>query len=141
MNVGDDAPALCWRYYRRKENWGTFLQNSWVRPEDVHHYEPYFSVMKLTTRMHANPRMVIRAYCEGTFSGNLPDLLEPGHGPLFAPYIVDNTRFAKDWFVRTTRCDKNVTSAKPVHRCWSVYWCCTWERYPNPDRREFYDGN
>lgn len=106
VNVGDDAPALCWRYYRRRENWVAFLQNSWVRPEDVSHYEPYFPMMKLATRMHANPRKVIRAYAEGKFSGNLLDLLEPGHGPLFAPYIVDNTRFPEDWFARTTGCDK-----------------------------------
>lgn len=111
LNVAGDTPAMCWRYYRRREHWVTFLQNSWVRPEDVHHYEPYFSVMKLATRMHANPRMVIRAYCTGKFAGNLPDLFEPGHGALFAPYIWDNTRFPTDWFARTTSCDKR------CHRC------------------------
>lgn len=106
VNVADEAPARCWDYYQQKENWVTFLQNSWVRPEDVHHYEPHFSAMKLAMRMHANPRKVIRAYCEKEFSGNLPDLLEPGHGSLFAPYIVDNSRFPADWFERTTTCDK-----------------------------------
>ena len=106
VNVPDDAPAFCWRFYRDRRNWGTFLQNSWIRPEDVHHYAPYVSVMKLATRMHANPRMVIQAYGEGRFTGNLPDLLEPGHGPLFAPCIIDNARFPADWFERTTTCDK-----------------------------------
>jgi len=106
VNVTDRPPALCWDYYGQRENWVAFLQNSWVRPEDVHHYEPYFSVMKLATRMHANPRLVIRAYCEKKFAGNLPDLFEPGHGRLFAPYVVDNTRFPGDWFSRTTACDK-----------------------------------
>lgn len=106
VNASEDAPGLCWQYYRQKGNWVAFLQNSWVRPEDVHHYEPYFSVMKLATRMHSNPRMVIRAYCRQKFSGNLPDLLEPGHGRLFAPNIIDNTRFPEDWFQRTTACDK-----------------------------------
>ena len=111
INVRADAPALCWRYYRDRENWGTVLQNSWVRLEDVHHYEPYVSAMKLATRMHANPRMVVRAYCEGKFAGNLLDLFEPGHGPIFAPYIVDNTRFPDDWFESVTNCDKR------CHRC------------------------
>ena len=111
MNVSDDAPALCWRYYRSRDNWPAFLQNSWVRPEDVHHYASDFSVIKLATRMHASPRRVVRAYCEGRYAGNLPDLLEPGHGPLFAPYIVDNQRFPDDWFLRTTECDKR------CHRC------------------------
>lgn len=111
INVAADAPALCWKYYRNRGNWVGVLQNSWVRPEDVHHYEPYFSAMKLATRMHANPRMVVRAYCEGKFVGNLLDLLEPGHGPVFAPYIIDNTRFPHDWFKTVTSCDKR------CHRC------------------------
>ena len=111
LNVTDDSPAMCWRFYQQRENWATFLQNSWVRPEDVHHYEPYVSVIKLATRMHANPRRVVRAYCTGEFAGNLPDLLEPGHGPLFAPYVFDNTRFPDDWFARTTSCDKR------CHQC------------------------
>lgn len=106
VNLTEDAPALCWKYYRKRENWVKFLQNSWVRPEDVHNYEEYFSVMKLATRMHANPGMVVEAYCAGKFRGNLPDLLEPGHGPVFAPNIMDNTRFPPDWFERTTGCDK-----------------------------------
>lgn len=116
LNVSDDAPALCWRYYRSRDNWPAFLQNSWVRPEDVHNYAPYFQVVKLATRMHANPRRVIRAYCERTFAGSLPDLLEPGHGPLFAPYIVDNKRFPDGWFAKTTACDK---------RCHTCGYCAS----------------
>jgi collagenase-like PrtC family protease len=108
--------AQCWRYYQQRSNWVTFLQNSWVRPEDVHHYEPYFSMVKLATRMHANPCAVLRAYCEGRFAGNLPDLLEPGHGPLFAPYIIDNRLFPTDWFATVTSCDKK------CHRCEYCAW-------------------
>ncbi len=120
FNVRDETPALCWRYYQQRENWVAFLQNSWVRPEDIHHYEPYFSVIKLATRMHENPHMVIRAYCEERFMGNLPDLLEPGHGPVFAPYVIDNTRFPKDWFVKTTSCDKRCDRC---NYCSSVLEC------------------
>lgn len=107
----EQGPAMCWRFYENRENWPAFLQNSWIRPEDISRYTPYVSVMKLATRMHASPRRVIDAYCRGTFPGNLPDLLEPGHGPLFAPSIIDNTRFPADWFERTTSCDKK------CHRC------------------------
>jgi collagenase-like PrtC family protease len=103
--------AICWQHYRNAENRVSFLQNSWIRPEDIQRYEPYISEMKLATRMHSNPRMVIRAYCRGRFPGNLADLLEPGHGRLFAPHIIDNRRFPEDWFARTTGCDKR------CHRC------------------------
>ncbi len=96
---------------QKKENWVAFLQNSWIRPEDLHNYDTYFSMAKLATRMHANPRKVIQAYCEQRFQGNLLDLLEPGHSPLFSPYLIDNTKFPEDWFKRTSTCDKK------CHQC------------------------
>jgi signal transduction histidine kinase/collagenase-like PrtC family protease len=104
VNVAADSPALCWSYYRDRRNWVRFLQNTWVRPEDLHHYENRFPVVKLATRMHASPRRVLRAYVSGHYSGGLPDLLEPGHGRLFAPYMIDNRGFPEDWFARTSAC-------------------------------------
>ena len=103
-NAPSETPALCWSYYRDRRNWVRFLQNTWVRPEDLHHYESLFPLVKLATRMHANPRRVVGAYAAGSFAGNLPDLFEPGHGPVFAPYVIDNRRFPLDWFERTTSC-------------------------------------
>ena len=116
VNLSDAAPALCWEFYDDRDNWVAFLQNSWVRPEDVHHYESVFPDLKLATRMHANPRRVVEAYCAGRFDGNLLDLLEPGHGPIFAPYVIDNSRFPADWFERTTGCDK---------RCHDCEYCAS----------------
>jgi collagenase-like PrtC family protease len=111
-NVTSWNPSVCWRYYERQENWVAFLQNSWIRPQDLHNYDPYFSVAKLATRMHANPRRVIRAYVQSSFRGNLMDLLEPGHSPVFPGYIIDNSRFPEDWFARTTDCDKKCTGCE-----------------------------
>ncbi len=102
INVGGWNPSLCWNYYADREHWVSLLQNSWIRPEDIHHYEGYFSVAKLASRMHANPRRVIEAYCRAHYRGNLLDLFEPSHGPLIAPHIIDNSRFPADWFERTT---------------------------------------
>lgn len=98
------APALCWSYLRERRHWVRFLQKTWIRPEDLHHYERQFPIVKLATRMHANPRGVLQAYVSQRYRGNLPDLLEPGHGPLFAPFIIDNARFPEDWFARTSTC-------------------------------------
>lgn len=119
INVRERSPALCWTFYSQRQNWVSFLQNSWVRPEDVYYYEPYFAVMKLATRMHSDPRRVISAYCRRRFTGNLPDLFEPGHSSIFAPYVIDNTRFPKDWFERVTSCDKR------CHKC--NYCACVLE--------------
>ncbi|MBC7321181.1 U32 family peptidase [bacterium] len=111
VNIRDWDPSICWNYYKIRENWVKFLQNSWIRPEDLHNYDKYFSIAKLATRTHSNPRKVIEAYSKQRFKGNLMDLLEPGHSPLFFPYAIDNSRFPNDWFQKTSSCDKK------CHKC------------------------
>ena len=84
----------------------TFLQESWIRPQDVPAYAPYFSEMKLATRMHTSPRRVL----SGKYSGNLLDLTEPSYARRFDRHILDATRFPDDWFEKTTTCAKNCES-------------------------------
>jgi collagenase-like PrtC family protease len=99
-------PHVCWSLFEDRANWPAVLRETWIRPEDLHHYEGLFPVVKLATRMHARPRAVIAAYAERRHRGNLLDLFEPGHGPLFAPFILDNERFPDDWFERTSTCER-----------------------------------
>lgn len=106
-NLKDFNPYVCWRMLKKRENWPMLLQNTWVRPEDLHHYEGIFDTVKLATRMHSHPGMVIGAYVTGRHYGNVLDLFEPGFGRAIAPYIVDNRSFPADWFQRTTACKKN----------------------------------
>jgi collagenase-like PrtC family protease len=106
VNTTGWNPSQCWNYLADRSHWVALLQNTWIRPEDIPLHDGLFSVAKLATRMHANPRRVIRAYCEGRYRGNLLDLLEPSRSPLIAPHIIDNERFPADWFERTTACDK-----------------------------------
>ena len=110
-NVSGFQPLTCKRHLSRPENRHAFLQGSWVRPEDVHHYEGLVSGMKLATRTHAHPGHVISAYTRGKFSGNLLDLCEPGYGEIYSPYVIDNTRMPEDFFERVTACDKQ------CHKC------------------------
>ncbi len=105
-NVTDWNAHTCWRFLQDPANRVSVLQNTWVRPEDLHHYEGLFDTVKLATRMHARPRTVIDAYVNRRFRGNLLDLMEPGFGPAFAPSVIDNTRFPDDWFERTSTCDR-----------------------------------
>ncbi len=105
-NVEDFMPYTCWRCLKKRENWPMILQNNWIRPEDVHHYEGLIDTMKLATRMHARPQMVIDAYVRGSFWGNLADLCEPGFGPALSPYIIDNKALPEDFFEVTSRCRK-----------------------------------
>lgn len=105
-NVHDFEPLTCVRYLSKRENRHAFLQGSWVRPEDIHHYEGLVSGVKLATRTHSRPALVVSAYARGKFSGNLLDLCEPGFGSVFYPYIIDNTCMPKDFFTQVTNCNK-----------------------------------
>ncbi len=102
-------PVLCRRHYQQHGNGASFLKNSsWIRPEDVKHYEGIVPLMKLATRTHENPRGVIHAYSEGRFTGNLFDLTEPGYGRFFKGYVLDNTLFPNDyWDIHAKKCTHN----------------------------------
>ena len=105
QNVSDWNPILCWRTLKDQSRWPHVLQSTWIRPEDLHHFEGLADVVKLATRMHARPRMVLDAYTSGRHRGNLLDLFEPAFSPAFAPHAIDNDRFPDDWFEKTSTCD------------------------------------
>ncbi len=105
-NMTDFSPMVCRRLLADRANWPLILQATWIRPEDVHHYDGLVGVMKLATRMHAAPRLVLDAYTRGRYRGNLLDLTEPGYGPLLAPFVIDNARLPADWFDRTSTCGR-----------------------------------
>lgn len=105
-NIEGFHPHSCWHYLRDAENWVSLLQNTWVRPEDIHNYEGLFDSVKLATRMHQLPALVIDSYVREKYSGNLLDLFEPGFGPAIAPYVFNNSAFPEDFFEKTSKCDK-----------------------------------
>ena len=109
-NAMSTQPSPCWDLMYslpETEAAAIFLQESWIRPQDIAAYEPYFAEAKLATRMHSNPRRVIAAYARGKFSGNMFDLTEPGYTRRFTRHILDATRFPADWFEKTSSCSKN----------------------------------
>ena len=111
QNLKDFMPSVCWGALKKRENWHILLQNTWIRPEDLHNYEDLFDTVKLATRMHSLPGMVIDAYVRRSFFGNTLDLFEPGFSKAIAPYVINNDAFPKDWFTQTSQCDKM------CHRC------------------------
>jgi collagenase-like PrtC family protease len=115
-NIEDWNPLVCWRLLRDRGNWAEVLKATWIRPEDLHNYEGLFPTVKLATRMHSRPRMVVAAYAAGRHHGNLLDLLEPGFGPAFAPHILDNDAFPADWFERTSTCQGRCESCDYCRR-------------------------
>jgi collagenase-like PrtC family protease len=105
-NIPGWTPHVCWNQLRESENWHLLLENSWIRPEDLSRYDNLFPIVKLATRMHAHPRMVLQAYTSRKYRGNLLDLFEPGFSPSLAPYIIDNQRFPQAWFQMTSTCSR-----------------------------------
>lgn len=106
-NLSDWNPHVCWNLYRKPENYVEFLKSTWIRPEDLSLYEGIVDTVKLATRQHAHPRMVIGAYADRHFAGNLLELTEPGFAPAFAPNFIDNTAFPLDWAERTGNCSSD----------------------------------
>ena len=106
QNISEWNPHLCWRYLSQKSNWVSLLQNTWIRPEDIDHYAPFFTVIKLATRTNSNPRGIIGAYARRLYHGNLLNLLEPCHASLLSPYLISNQEFPQNWFERTSQCNK-----------------------------------
>lgn len=112
-NMMSKNPSPCWDLMYSQntvEAAATFLQENWIRPEDMKYYEPYFSEAKLATRMHSHPRRVISAYIRGRFPGNMLDLTEPSFSRRFSQHILDATRLPDNWFEQTTSCSKNCKS-------------------------------
>lgn len=99
--------ALCWNYYQKQEHWVNLLQSTWIRPEDIHHYQSLFDSVKLATRMTSRPLTVVKAYLQENYHGNLLDLLEPNHTPLLQQMYIDNKKFPEDWFQVTSTCNEN----------------------------------
>ena len=102
-------PYMCWQYLKDKANYPAVLQTTWIRPEDIDNYEGLVDTVKLATRAHQLPGMVIGAYARRMYSGNLLDLFEPGFGPAFAPYAIDSSKIPEDFWQKTVSCNKDCT--------------------------------
>lgn len=89
----------------KRENWLSI--SNFIRPEDIPFYEGYFDGIKLATRMNSNPRRIISAYCKGSFSGAVTDLLEPNHSGLFYPQIIENKKIPQNFAETVINCSKN----------------------------------
>ena len=69
---------ICRENYARG-SYEDFLRSTWLRPEDLPRYEPLVDVVKLATRRHPFPGMIVDAYAKYSFDGNLADLMDARH--------------------------------------------------------------
>ncbi|MDD4817586.1 MAG: hypothetical protein PHI85_06420 [Victivallaceae bacterium] len=93
-----DVPSvLCSKMFKERR-FVEFLRASWIRPEDLHRVEPYVAAIKLSTRDVPDPELIIKAYTERKFNGNLFKLIDPGFSNTYSRFSLDNTAFPPDWF-------------------------------------------
>ncbi|MBO5019462.1 MAG: hypothetical protein J6B88_05670 [Clostridia bacterium] len=94
MDNGYSFEGVCRQYLSDEKNLSSLLDNTnYIRPEDIHHYEGIFSVMKLATRVSMYPERIIKAYLEDrSYSGSILDLLEPNHTGLLYPKLLENKK-------------------------------------------------
>jgi collagenase-like PrtC family protease len=102
--------GLCREYFSRSGTEISYIRDlRFIRPEDITYYEPYFDSVKLATRITGNPSLILNAYVNGHFNGNLLDLLEPDYSAMLYPRIIDNRRFPAGFGDHVLTCDKNCT--------------------------------
>lgn len=81
--------GICHEYLKREENYHHLITDTnYVRPEDIEQYTPYVEAVKLATRVNRNPSRILLAYTRARYSGNILELLEPGHN--IYPYVIEN---------------------------------------------------
>ncbi|MCR4574341.1 MAG: hypothetical protein K5787_11305 [Lentisphaeria bacterium] len=106
--------APCFRMLTDESIRHWVLRNTWIRPEDIHHYADLFDTIKLATRESSEPEYTLLAYSEEKWNGNLLDILEPGHANVDGMPLIMNSRFPEDWFEHTTHCG---------HHCDTCNYC------------------
>jgi collagenase-like PrtC family protease len=107
MDNAFDFRGICHDYLRNPEKQLSIVRDTnFVRPEDIHLYEPHFSSIKLATRTNRNPMAVIESYIARKHLGNVTELLEPNHAESFYPFILENSKFPQDFAEKVMSCDK-----------------------------------
>ena len=108
MDNAYEFEGQCHLYLKSQEKRNNWLRiSNFIRPEDVSLYEDYFDGLKIATRMNNNPARVISAYCRGSFSGAVTDLLEPNHSGLFYPEVIENKKIPENFTRTVLNCNKD----------------------------------
>jgi len=81
--------GMCHEFLKKEENLKKLPDyTNFIRPEDISKYDGLAEAVKLATRVHPNPEMVLKSYIKGKYSGDILRLLEPQHS--IYPYVLEN---------------------------------------------------
>jgi len=89
MDNAYNFTGMCRDYLKNEKNHPKLPEiMNFIRPEDIGKYEEWFDSVKLATRIHPNPGLVLESYIKGKYSGDILRLLEPTHS--IYPYVLEN---------------------------------------------------
>ena len=81
--------GICKEYLKDESHYLSLIKDTnFVRPEDIWRYEQYFEAVKLATRVHRTPEIVLNSYIKVKYSGDILRILEPAHS--IYPYVIEN---------------------------------------------------
>ena len=99
--------GMCRQFLSDPEKKKRIIQiSNWIRPEDLSNYEGIVDGVKLATRVSENPEMIVSAYANGRFPGNLLSLTEPDFSAMYRPMVLSNSRMPEDFFKQTSSCNR-----------------------------------
>ena len=103
-----------------------FLKSPFIRPEDIHHYQGIADGIKLCGRTRGVRflKRCIRAFIDGSFDGNLLDLMDTPE-VLARQYHIDNIRLGDQFFTTLTSCTK---TCKPCRICAELFNRASWKK-------------
>lgn len=107
MDNAYDYKGQCWEYLSGRDKHLSIIRDtSFIRPEDLHLFDEYFTAAKLATRVSKNPIQTLKAYFGESYSGNITDILEPSHSAVLYPAVIENKRIPKQFIEHVLTCDK-----------------------------------
>lgn len=81
--------GICHEFLKDENNYPKLVEyTNFVRPEDVSKYDGLFDAVKLATRVHNTPQVVLESYINQKYVGDILRLLEPAHS--IYPYVLEN---------------------------------------------------
>lgn len=81
--------GICHEFLKKEENFQKLpAYTNFIRPEDIHKYDGIVVAVKLATRVHRNPELVLDSYIKGKYAGDILKILEPTHS--IYPYVLEN---------------------------------------------------
>ena len=114
----------CQAYFNLRPH--AFLKSPFIRPEDMSHYQGIADGIKLCGRTRGVKflKRCIRAYLDGSFDGNLLDLMDTPE-VLARQYHIDNPRLGNRFFTPLTACTK---VCKPCRICAELFNRASWKK-------------